>query len=194
MSDTGRAGRMRLERRLRTARHGAELLDRTRQILTDELERLQLHTARLELEWADHADRAATWQERVAALDGQEAIRCTAPTAAAQVTVVWGGAMGATYPVDATFTAPQAPATGGSSALAHSAAAHREAAAAAARLAAARRAVVLVTARLESTRTRQRAVENRWIPRLEEQLQVLRRRLDEQELEESLRVRWAAAP
>jgi vacuolar-type H+-ATPase subunit D/Vma8 len=42
------------------------------------------------------------------------------------------------------------------------------------------------------TRTRQRAVEKRWIPRLEEELTAIRRQLDEQELEESLRLRWAA--
>jgi len=53
--------------------------------------------------------------------------------------------------------------------------------------------VLLVSAELAVTRTRQRAVEKRWIPRLEEGLAAIRRRLDEQELEEGLRLRWAAA-
>ncbi len=60
------------------------------------------------------------------------------------------------------------------------------------RHAAVQRAQMLLAAELASTRTRQRAVENRWIPRLENQLLNIRRQLDAQELEESLRLRWAA--
>ena len=35
MSSTGRAGKLRVERRLMTARHGARLLDRKQHILAD---------------------------------------------------------------------------------------------------------------------------------------------------------------
>jgi V/A-type H+-transporting ATPase subunit D len=35
-------------------------------------------------------------------------------------------------------------------------------------------------------------VEKRWVPRLEGELAAIRRQLDEQELEEGLRLRWAA--
>ncbi|WP_259310151.1 V-type ATP synthase subunit D [Cellulomonas sp. P24] len=80
----------------------------------------------------------------------------------------------------------------GSSALVYAVAAHEAALAAGARCAAAERAVHLVQAELVATRTRQRAVEHRWIPRLERELATIRRRLDEQELEEALRLRWAA--
>ncbi|MGZ5404039.1 MAG: V-type ATP synthase subunit D, partial [Nocardioides sp.] len=52
--------------------------------------------------------------------------------------------------------------------------------------------VALLEAELVATRTRQRAVENRWIPKLEEELRIIRSRLEEQELEETLRVHWAA--
>jgi len=52
--------------------------------------------------------------------------------------------------------------------------------------------VLLVSAELAMTRTRQRAVEKRWVPRLEGELLAIRRQLDEQELEEGLRLRWAA--
>jgi vacuolar-type H+-ATPase subunit D/Vma8 len=185
---------MRVERRLRTARHGAALLDRKRQIMADELERLQLHADRLRVEWHAGARDASVWLQRVAALDGQEGIRRAAPAEPAQVEARWGGAMGVTYPVDASCTTPTAPPPGGSSALAYATTAHRTAATAAVRLAAVQRAVVLVSVELEATHARQRAVENRWIPRLEDQLRTIRRRLDEQELEEALRLRWAAEP
>src|SRR5674476_903709 len=109
VSDTGRAGKIRVERRLLTARHGALLLDRKRHIMVNELERLQLHAGRSRQEWEDRAREAAVWLQRAAALDGRE-----------------------------------------------------------------------------------RAVEKRWIPRLENELLAIRRQLDEQELEESLRLRWAA--
>ena len=76
--------------------------------------------------------------------------------------------------------------------MSYAAAAHRSALAAAVRHAAAQRAVLLVSAELAATRTRQRAVEKRWVPRLENELLAIRRQLGEQELEEGLRLRWAA--
>jgi ATP synthase subunit D len=60
------------------------------------------------------------------------------------------------------------------------------------RHAAAQRARLVVSAELAATRTRQRAVEKRWVPKLESELLSIRRQLDEQELEEGLRLRWAA--
>jgi len=51
--------------------------------------------------------------------------------------------------------------------------------------------MLLVSAELTTTRLRQRAIENTWIPRLEAKLISIQGQLDEQELEESLRVRWA---
>jgi ATP synthase subunit D len=71
---------------------------------------------------------------------------------------------------------------GGSSALFYAAAAHRSALAAAVRHAALARAVQLVSVELAATRTRQWAVEKRWVPRLEGELAAIRRPLDEQEL------------
>jgi V/A-type H+-transporting ATPase subunit D len=194
MSDTGRAGRMRVERRLLMARHGAALLDRKRQIMADDLERLQLHADRLRAEWESCARDASAWLQRAAALDGHDAIRTASPAEPAQVDVRWGGAMGVRFPEDVICTTPTAPLPGGSSALSYAAAAHRRATAAAVRLAAVQRAVLLVSTELTATRARQRAVENRWIPRLADQLLSIRRRLDEQELEESLRLHWAADP
>lgn len=192
MSDTGRAGRMRLERRLQTARHGAELLDRKRHIMVNELDRLQLLAGRSRQEWEDRAQEAAVWLQRAAALDGRERIDTAGPDTLAEVEITWGSAMGVAFPQEAQCQPPAAPPAGGSSALSYAAAAHRSALTAAVRHAAAARAVLLVSAELTATRTRQRAVEKRWIPRLEGELTAIRRELDAQELEEGLRLRWAA--
>lgn len=192
MTSTGRAGKVRVERRLLTARHGARLLDRKQHILTDELERFQLLLELGREEWEELAKEAARWLRRAAALDGSGRIEAAAPLEPARVSVPWGSAMGVLYPEDPECRLPQAPPAGGSSALAYAAAVHRRALEAGVRYAAVQRAELLLSAELAATRTRQRAVENRWIPRLENELQSIRRQLDAQELEESLRLRWAA--
>ncbi|MDJ0322698.1 V-type ATP synthase subunit D [Cryobacterium sp. PH31-AA6] len=192
MTDTGRSGKVRLEQRLITARRGAALLDRKQHIMTDELDRLQLHADGIRHEWEDRARDAAVWLRRAAALDGRERIEAAAPVEPAVVEIHWGGAMGVTYPEDADCRLPDATEHGGSSALSYARIAHRSALAAAVQHAAVQRAVLLLSTELTATRTRQRAVENRWIPRLEERLSAIQRKLEDQELEEGLRVRWAA--
>jgi V/A-type H+-transporting ATPase subunit D len=76
--------------------------------------------------------------------------------------------------------------------LSFAARAHRTALAAAVQHASIQRAVLLLSAELAGTRARQRAIENRWIPKLENELRELRRSLEDQEREENLRVHWAA--
>ncbi|HSN12260.1 MAG TPA: V-type ATP synthase subunit D, partial [Propionibacteriaceae bacterium] len=178
--------------RLVTARHGAELLDRKQRILADDLERLQLRAARTEQAWIAAAREAETWRARAAALDGRQLIASAAPLEPAVVRLEWGSEMGVTYPEDALCDVPATHAIGASSALALAADAARTALAAGVRHAAAERAVRLVAAELETTRTRLRAVERRWVPRLEAELDTIRRQLQEQELQETLRLRWAA--
>ena len=192
MNTTGRAGKLRVERRLLMARKGAELLDRKQRILTDELERLHLKAARTEQVWVAAARDAESWLARTAALDGRERIASAAPLTPAEVWVEWGGAMGVTYPEDAHCESPVAAPAGASSALTYATTAARTALAAAVRHAAAERAVHLVAEDLHATRTRLRAVQRRWIPRLEYELDTIRRQLQEQELQENLRLRWAA--
>jgi V/A-type H+/Na+-transporting ATPase subunit D len=192
MSSTGRAGKVRVERRLVTARHGARLLDRKQHILADELERFQLRVDLGRAEWEELATEAARWLRRSAALDGSGQLEEGAPLAAAVVRLRWGNAMGVSFPEDPECRLPAAPPAGGSSALSYTAAVHRSALEAGVRYAAVQRAELLLAAELAATRTRQRAVENRWIPRLERELLEIRRQLDAQELEESLRLRWAA--
>ena len=192
MTDTGRAGRMRVERRLLIARHGADLLDRKRQIMTDELERLQLNAERVADEWSTRARDATGWLQRASALDGHARIREAAPAEPARLEITWSRAMGVAFPDSVSCGVPGLAGRGGSSALVYTATSHRDALVAGARCAAAERAVRLVQTELDATRLRQRAVEHRWIPRLERELDAIRRRLAEQELEEALRLRWAA--
>ncbi|TDW30141.1 V-type ATP synthase subunit D [Cryobacterium psychrophilum] len=192
MTATGHAGKVRLERRLLTARHGATLLDRKQRIIAEELDRLELHADSTRRRWEEQANEAAVWLQRTVALDGQELLKHASPADPTIVEVKWGGAMGVRYPVDATCVLPDATPAGGSSALAWATATHRSAIVVAAQYAAAQRAVVLLSRELTATRTRQGAIENRWIPRLENELRVIRQKLEEQELEENLRVHWAA--
>ena len=192
MSGTGRAAKVQVARRLETARHGARLLDRKQHLLADQLERVEFHAEQASREWQVLAREAALWLQRAAALDGSFQIGAAAPLESATVTYRWGNAMGVLYPDDPEcFLLAMVPA-GGSSALSYAAAAHHDALLAGLRYAAFRRSHMLLAAELAATRTRKRAVENRWIPRLEVQLRTIRRQLDAQELEEGLRLRWAA--
>lgn len=189
---SGRAGRLRLRRRLEVANRASELLDRKRRILTGELDRLELEARRTGEDWERAAGDAATWLRRSAALDGQRELAAAVPAAPATVDVEYAEAMGVRYPVRTTAEPPDEPLRPGSSALAFAVAAHRRALAAAVRHAATLRARALLAAELDHTRARQRAIENRWIPRLEAALHTLEAQLDEMDREENIRVRWAA--
>ncbi len=192
MSGTGRAARAETERRLETARRGAELLDRKQQILRIAIGNRAEQSEQSLRRFHEASARAALWLGRSLALDGLGRIRESVPDTLAEADIRWGGAMGISYPEDAVVNLPDQTPTAGSSALLYAAAAHREALAAAVVHAAHARALLLVSRELAATRTRQRAVENRWIPRLEAELDRIQRSLAEQELEESLRLRWAA--
>lgn len=190
--NVGRAARVRVQRRLAVARHGAELLDRKRRILVEEVERLDLVAARTGEQWRAAAVEARRWAGRAAGLDGPLAIGAAAPAELAQAQVRLGGAMGVVYPVDSSTFSPEPRDVGGSSALTLAARAHVEALDAGVAHAAASRAAAAVRAELAATRTRLRAVERRWVPRLESDLATIERALADLELEEGLRLRWAA--
>ncbi|HEY8281872.1 MAG TPA: V-type ATP synthase subunit D [Leifsonia sp.] len=191
--ERGRAGRTRLRRRLTTAGRGAELLDRKDRILAAELDRLRLRERRSRAEWEQCAGVAAEWLIRAAALDGSARIATAAPSTAAEVVVIWGGDVGVRYPEDVVCDPPIASGAGGTSALTFAAAAHRAAVVAGVRYAGVRRSISLVSAELSMTRVRRRAIENRWIPRLQRDLKEVQQQLDELELEDTFRVRWASA-
>ena len=192
MTGTGRAARAEVERRLETARRGAELLDRKQKILRIAIGNRAARAQESRRRWEEAARAALPWLGRTLALDGLGRVHTAVPVTFAQARIEWGGSMGISFPEGATVSLPAEPPSAGSSALAFAAARHREALAAAVVHAADARALLLITRELADTRTRQRAVENRWIPRLEDELARILRSLAEQELEESLRLRWAA--
>lgn len=191
MNEIGRSGKAHVAHQLETARHGSTLLDRKQHILADELERLELFAEQSRRNWEDLARVAATWLQRSAEMDGRDRIEAAAADEPAVVEVSWGGAMGVSYPENVTVQLPPERHPGGSSALSYAAQSHRDSLVAAAHCATASRAMLLVSTELTTIRMRQRAIENTWIPRLEAKLISIQRQLDEQELEESLRARWA---
>jgi V/A-type H+-transporting ATPase subunit D len=188
----GRAGRLHLRHRLAVAARASELLDRKSRILAGELDRLGLEAHRTGEQWERSAREARAWLQRAEALDGQRALAAAIPADRAAVAIQYGEAMGVRYPVHATVTPPGDPVRVGSSALSFAADAHRRALAAAVQHAAISRAVAMLAAELAHTRTRQRAIDHRWIPQLENALRILEMQLDELDREENVRVRWAA--
>ena len=191
-SGGSRAEKADVERRLATATRGAELLDRKQRILQRAIEGLEEKADTARRAWEEQAAEVARWLQRAAGLDGDDRLAQAVPAEPAAVQVLWGGAMGVSYPEGAECVLPAPIHAGGSSALAYTAVTHRAALEAAVAAASAGRALLLVSEELAATRTRQRAVENRWIPLLQEQLAGIERKVAEQELEESLRLRWAA--
>ncbi|WES65292.1 V-type ATP synthase subunit D [Microbacter sp. GSS18] len=187
-----RPARARLERRLAVARHAAELLERRQRIMADEVERLELQADRSRAEWERLARDAAVWLRRATALDGRERIHEAAPLEEAAATVTWSSAMGALRPDEIACELPPKRAVGGSSALALAAAAHRDALVAGVRHAVIDHARARLAAELQATQVRRRAIERRWVPRLEQDLRRMRDQLEQQDLEETLRLRWAA--
>ncbi len=191
MTERGRSGRNRLGKRLVTAQHGALLLDRKDRILEGELQHLQHQEESARSEWERLALGASVWLIRAAALDGRARIAAAGPSESAEVVVTWSTSVGVTYPDEVMCAPPIASPAGGSSALSFAMTAHREAVTAAVRYAAVRRSILLITNELMATRVRRRAIENRWIPHLTAQLVDITRDLDAQELEDTLRMRWA---
>jgi len=182
-----------LKKRLAAARRGADLLERKQQILLVELATLRDVHERTAKEWARAAQNASAWLARATELDGPLAVTQAASAEFAKVIVQIAQVAGVDYPNSCVCTVPGARPLGGTAALAYAAAAHRTALEAAADYAAVDRAVLAVSAELAKTRTFRRAIEDRWVPRLEQEMARLLLELDEAEREENLRLRWAAS-
>ncbi|MGA2393496.1 MAG: V-type ATP synthase subunit D [Candidatus Lustribacter sp.] len=192
----GRAGRLWLIDRLAAAQRGAELLDRKRQLLRRDRDRLRLlaERRRSELE-AAFAD-AEQWALRAALLGGAAELALVARSVAdrAEVTVTWQNTMGAVHPGDARCRLPVlAPIDGAASnaALAPTAAAYRRVLDLAAGVAVAESARDLVAAELAATQRRLRAIAHHRVPALGAALQQLEQQLDEHEREDRVIERWA---
>jgi len=114
--------------------------------------------------------------------------------ARAKVSVEWRNTLGVVVPASTRVqlgVSPDFVALGGGSGVAHAAQAHERAVVAAATHAAARIAHDVIATELATTTRRLRAIERRWIPEHEAELTRLELRLEEVELEDVARARWA---
>jgi V/A-type H+-transporting ATPase subunit D len=189
----GRAGRIWLVRRLDTACRGADLLDHKLRILQGELARLDAALAQTAARWDECQADARTWLVRAALLGGERAIRLADDGQAADVRVTYSTTMGIRYAKTATCAIPPT-VTWDSPVLARARQAHRAALEAAAGHAAATAAVRTVADEVSATRYRLRAVQDRWIPRLEQALAELSFTIEELERADTARLRLAVRP
>ena len=191
----GRAGRLWLRHRLRAARLAADLLDRKLRVLRLEEERLRLLRERTSARWQTAWRQADRWIGRASVLSGERDVRLSTPYGVATISLDWANVMGVRYPVRATCLVPEVDATvrgPDSAALVEAGAAHREAVEAAVAHAAAEAAGRVVAAEIATTRRRLHAITDRWVPQLEQALNEVTHDLDENELAEAFRLRWAA--
>jgi V/A-type H+-transporting ATPase subunit D len=191
----GRAGRIWLVRRLEIGQRGAELLDRKRQVLLREHERVRAEAADARAAWDEAAAQASLWSDRVAVLDGAGRLELLARHVQEQASLElsWSNLMGASIPAIEAAAVPDPPpvsALGGSSAAVIAASSCCEAVRAAARYAVAQRAERQLSAELTRAARRLRALQDRWIPQHEAALARLDLALDESQREQAARVRW----
>lgn len=192
----GRAGRLWLLERLDAARRGTDLLDRKRQLLRREFDRLRLLVEARRRELGAAYAEAERWGTRAALLAGEEGIALVARPLAgrAQIDVTWRNTMGVIHPEDAHCRFPDVPpldAAASSAALAPAAQAYRRALAAAVAVAVADEACERVGSELQATQRRLRAIQRHRIPELQAALMQLESTLDELEREERVVARWA---
>jgi V/A-type H+/Na+-transporting ATPase subunit D len=189
----GRAGRIWLVRRLETSRRAADLLDRKLRILLSELDRLQAAAVETAAQWDRCQGEARTWLLRAALLGGERAVRLADDGQVADVRVSYETTIGIRYPAMAAYTVPPA-LTWDSPVLAGARQAHRAALAAAARHAAVTASVRMIDDEVRVTRYRLRAVQDRWIPGLEQALADVTFAIEELERADAARLRLASAP
>ena len=131
---------------------------------------------------------------RAALIGGERSIRLAAEPGEASVDIVWAHSMGVRFPSEARCTppAPDPDAVPPGAAVALAREFHRRALEAAVEQAVVEAAIRAVEANLTATRRRLRAIEHRWIPRLQESLSRLQSQLDEEEHADGVRRRRAA--
>ncbi len=191
----GRAGRTWLVARLEIAARGAELLDRKRQALLREQQRIRNELREAQQAWNAAAADVLRWTARAAILDGSGRLELLTRHVHGQAAVdlSWSNLMGARLPAVERVEFPETPplsALGASSAMVLLDRACRAAVQAAVRCAGAERAEEEVSAELGRAVRRLRALEDRWIPQHEQALAQLDLALDESQREQAARIRW----
>jgi V/A-type H+/Na+-transporting ATPase subunit D len=192
----GRSARVWLKRRLAVARRGADLLDQKLRILRREEQRFTLFAERTGAAWEQAAREAETWLLRGVLLSGERGVRLADEAAAAEVDVRWVTTMGVRHPDSAVCTRPvrsERLPLADNAALVRAVNAYGKSLDAAVEHAAALAALHALEAEIRATRRRSRALEDRWIPRLETALRQVQLALDEQEHDDGVRRRWASA-
>lgn len=192
----GRAGRLWLIGRLESAQRGATLLDRKRQLLRRELDRLSSRRHETARRWAEACAEAERWGLRATALGGASDVAEAAAALAgrAEVEVAWTNTMGVMHPEEPRCALPALPAAAGAAAngaVPPAADAHRRAIEAAVAHAAVDASWRVLDAELRSTERHVRAIERHRIPALESALRRLELLLEELEREERVVTRWA---
>jgi V/A-type H+/Na+-transporting ATPase subunit D len=192
----GRAGRIWLRARLESARRGVDLLDRKRQLLRRELERLALHRDEALSNWTNAAAAADLWGVRATALGGVSDLAPAIASVAgrSQVEVPYLNTMSVIHPGEPRATLAELPrveAAAANAAVAPAASAYRRALQAAAAAAAADTAFRVLDTERQATERHLRAIERRRIPSLEAAIRDLELRLEEMEREERVVTRWA---
>jgi len=188
----GRTGRLWLLRRLEVARRGAEVLEQKRGTLLRERLRLAAELSAARAEWERKASPAAASNARALTAAGPRMLRLAALHAdPATVAVTRRNVLGVVIPVSGTLNLGAVPEA--SAVVTLAAEAHREALSAATSLAVIEAAQNAIETELRKTVRRLRAIERRWIPEHEAELHRLQLALDETELADIARGRWAAA-
>ncbi len=193
----GRAGLLRLRRRLATAERGADLLERKLHVLLQE-QRTKMRAAQESRHaWHEAATEADVWLDRALDACSHDGMRRALPSGAAHVVIRDGMSMGVRLPVEVSFT--PAPDTGtvnaadpGSAALICASIAMRSATEAACRAAGDLAAARALDAAVSTTRRQIRVLRRHWIPRLHGALAQLEFALEQSDFEDGTRRRLAA--
>ncbi|WP_314251723.1 V-type ATP synthase subunit D [Streptomyces kutzneri] len=191
----GRAGRLRLRRRLDTALRGSDLLERRLRILLAREKELRQAEEAAGRAWRQNLWQAQTWLLRGLLLGGEQALAAAVPVERSAATMEWTTSMGVRHPSGVVWTpAARTPAepSPGNTALVAAEDAYREAVRAAAEFAAARAAARLLAEETHRTRLRTRVLRRHWIPRLNQALAAADLALEQAEHEDSVRRHWAA--
>lgn len=190
----GRAGRLRLRRRLAVAEHGANLLDRKLQALLAEQGVRSAAARESERAWRTSVPAARTWLARGLSAGGRDALRQAVPAEEATAAVHDTVFMGVRYPDRAESGMPTAESAGlgaPSAALISARTAYEEAVRAAVRAAVDLAAERAVDGAVLTTRRQLRALRRHWIPRLREACAHLDFALEQSDFEDSVRRRRA---
>ncbi|HEU5333361.1 MAG TPA: V-type ATP synthase subunit D [Actinocrinis sp.] len=188
----GRAGRLRLRRRLVVAERGADLLEHKLRMLLEEQQTRRRAAQQSSRSWNEAALEADRWLTRALAAAGHDGLRQCVPTVLSRVTIDEETLMGVRFPARC---GPAAPMAAGyvidpdSAAVVCAQAAYARAVDAAARAAVDLAAARAVECAVAATRRQVRVLRRHWIPALKDALARLEATLEQADFEDGVRRR-----